>query len=472
MAMNSERMKPAPTAQQLAEMGPEQAAHILSEIDAARAADLLRRIEINFAAALLPEISLSVALVLLSEVGQARATLLFENMNTERGAELLAEMGSEDSLRLLDDLDTSRAAELISVMPRGRATKILRDVTSERASRLLTEMPSVKAAKLLNELGFEFLARLVNTARATKVAPILQYVDRDLAAELLGEHCAEDRAAELLARMDASSAAWTLKKIKSYVANRIITQISRERMSELIGSFVTGKQIEILCELLAVDEAAYVLGHAEFEGLRFLVRDLPIDCLASMMMEMPRHERVLILALTGPFKDGILAKLPEPIAVDLAREVELPNLADQLTKIDPARAYMYLVEMNDNAGKLLSLMSSDAAARIIHAIESYDTTAEALNGVESSQVAWILRTMDIWEVAMVLDDMQADCAISALAESDTAFAEQVLSEMEKRASEKSYADQHLSPTEFEAKRAKRKKAVAHIREQLAGRELG
>lgn len=466
-----------PTAKQLAEMGPEQGARILSEIDTETAADLLRRIDLQHAVQLLPEIHLSVVLSLLAEVGQARATLIFERVKTDRGAELLAEMKTEDALAILDELAAKRAAELVAAMPRGRAAKLLRSVTTDQTIRILAVMGAEHAAALLPELSPGILEKLADTARAQAVAGILDRIDSEVASELLLRHMPDERALEVMARMNYYRVAGCLRQAGEEVAMRLIPRMPAERIGEFFDSLPVELQTDLLTHSLNQKMARDVLGkwieqrtiYDGEMGLPYLMQKIPTARMADIIRILDTPEAVMILAILDTRKrQQVLTEIPAAEAEALVEELTPDGIARNIAEIPPERACHYLgcIQIQFPGGLLLSRIEPAAAIDMLLHNEDFTSIAGKLECVPPERVALMLQATRAGEAAGIVAHLSIEHAAVAITAMQREFADEMMLHMRQNVDFRYYDQRDMPAEQFGEIRAKRQEFADHLQDAL------
>ena len=467
--------EPTPTAKQLAEMGPEQGARILSEIDMETAADLLRRIDLRHAVRLVPEIHLSVVLGLLAEVGQARVTLIFEQIDTGRGAELLAEMSTEDALTVLDEMGTGRAAELIGAMPRGRAAKILRSITADQAVRMLLAMSGQHAAALLPELDAGILDKLLDSAGIQAVAGILDWMDSEGASDLLTARMSDERALQVMSRMNASPLGRCLGRAGVEAAMRLVPKMPTMRLAEVFDSLPRNVQMELLARSLDPQQAGEVLlgwidqaPPDERIAAVWLVENISAPRMAEIVRGMGAPDAVLFLAIVNSrIRQQILAEIPVAEAAEFMEGLTPDGIALHLSRIPSRRASRYLHNVQISSGVILSRIEPAAAIEILLDDNTFDDIAQELERVPPTYVALMLEAIRAEEAAHIMAALPIEHAEGVVTAMDTESATEMMVYVQQNIGFRSYKQRGISAEEWNKVTAHRQEFADRLQDALS-----
>jgi flagellar motility protein MotE (MotC chaperone) len=459
-----------PTAKQLAEMGTEEAARTMSEINMESAADLLRRIAVTLAAQLLPELQPSLALRLLADSAQARISLIFEKIETARGAELLAEMPTDGAICILDGLATSRAAGLIAVMPRGRAAKVLRAMEDDRIVRMLVAMPPKDAAALLPELDRNIVAHIA-LARVKSFADILENLDSATACMWLTEYLPAEKAFEIMAMMKEYPLSKLLGVMDEEMALTFLPTIPLPKVSRIAIMLSGSLQIEALATALSPAQAGAALlswgSHwDDIDDLVITLSDMDPVRVAAIIQALDEHEGITLLAVMEiSHRRRVLARLSPEEAKRIEHELLPENLARHIAEIPPHRSGNYLGLLDAPAGTILSAVPPNIAVEIIsHAGEgSFDKMARLVEQVPPSYAARILQEMRSGDAAGVVRNMSEQFALRVLPAMASQPAQHIMTHIDEWAYPPIWSDPNLTPDATSVERAKRERLASSLR---------
>jgi Mg/Co/Ni transporter MgtE len=463
-----------PTAKQLAEMGSEQGARILSEMDTETAADLLRRIDLKNAVKLVPEIHLSVVLGLLAEVGQARITKIFEQIVPDQGAELLAEMKTEDALTVLDELGTRRAAELVGAMPRGRAARLLRSIAADQVVRIIAAMDGRHAAALLLELDAGILEKLLDSSGTQAIAGVFDWMDSGSVSELLTERMSDERALEIMAKMNASPLANSLGRVGTETAIRLVSRMTTARLAEIFNRLPRNVQVELLTRSLSVQQAQEVLLEwvertppDDRITVVWLVEEMPSSRMAEIVCGMETPDAVLFLAIINRrIRQQILAEIPTAEAASFTAELTPDGIARHLSLIPSGRANRYLSNIQISKGVILSKVDPAAAIEMLLEENTFTAIAGELKRVPPPRVALMLETIQAETAAYIMADLPIENAERAIVAMDPEFAVEMVRCIQQNVSFRFWDQHDISAEQWEKIRARRQEFVDRLQEAL------
>jgi Mg/Co/Ni transporter MgtE len=416
----NESVAVAPTATQMAEMGAELAAATLSEIERSQAADLIRTIALDQAVEVVPKIDPNVAIEILDATSRTRRILIFERIDSARGAELLAEMTDNSMVGLLTELHDAQAAELVAKLPRRLAERTLKTLLEpDRTLDLLAEMQSEDAIKFLPRLGFELTAQVVSTATTEKAALLLSSLDTGVAKTIFTDITDEPTASRILWEMSDSAAATILMGMDHKHADKLIRELPAENLSNILQHFDSLRQTEILSNVIDLSTALEwfrePVDYDQDDGylIRSLIERISMPRFTDMIGAAESDEKVLLLALSGTRQESILSSLSENEAAQMRQHLSIPQIAASLERVGPERAYSYMRALHEDPPTLLSHMTHEAALSILYRFGSLGTIGKHLDFMSPEMTASAFKSSHGFEAAGFVSSMRPEHVLAA-----------------------------------------------------------
>jgi Mg/Co/Ni transporter MgtE len=383
-------------------------------------------------------------------------------------------MKTEDALTVLDEMGTRRAAELVGAMPRGRAARLLRSIMADHAVRIIAAMDGQHAAALLLELDAGFLEKLLDSAGTQAIAGIFDWMDSGTVSDLLTERMSDERALEIMAKMNASSLAKCLSRAGTETAIRLVSRMATTRLARVFHSLPRNVQMELLTRSLSPRQAQELLLElverthpGDIIAVVWLVEEMPAIGMAEIVCGMETPDAVLFLAIMNSrIRQQILAEIPAARATSFMAELTPDGIARHLSRIPSRRASRYLGNFQISSGVILSKIEPAAAIDILLNEDSFTDVANELKHMPPGRVALMLEEIRASEAACIMARLPIEHAEGVVAAMGPEFGIELMRYVQQNVGFRFYDQRDISAEEWDKIKARRQEFVYRLQGAL------